>query len=43
MKRTNSIRSFFLLVLTAVIWGLAFVAQEVGAQYLGTFTFNGFR
>ena len=43
MKRTNSIRSFFLLVLTAVIWGLAFVAQEVGAQYLGTFTFNGIR
>ncbi len=43
MKRKNQIQSFFLLVLTAVIWGLAFVAQEVGAQYLGTFTFNGIR
>lgn len=32
-----------LLVITAVIWGLAFVAQEVGAEYVGTFTFNGIR
>lgn len=32
-----------LLLTTAIIWGLAFVAQEVGAQYLGTFSFNGIR
>ena len=43
MKRTHQIQSFVLLVLTAAIWGFAFVAQEVGAQYLGTFTFNGIR
>lgn len=36
-------KSMFLLVLTAVIWGFAFVAQQVGAEYLGTFTFNGIR
>ena len=32
-----------LLVITAIIWGLAFVAQEVGAEYVGTFTYNGVR
>lgn len=36
-------KSMFLLLITATIWGLAFVAQEVGAEYLGTFTFNGIR
>lgn len=36
-------KSLFLLVLTAIIWGLAFVAQEVGAEYVGTFTYNGVR
>jgi len=42
---TNSqtIRSNLLLLTTAAIWGFAFVAQRVGAQYLGTFTFNGVR
>ena len=43
MKNTRQIRATFLLLLTAVIWGLAFVAQEVGAEYLGTFSFNGIR
>lgn len=32
-----------LLFLTAAIWGFAFVAQRVGAQYVGAFTFNGIR
>jgi drug/metabolite transporter (DMT)-like permease len=32
-----------LLLLTAVIWGFAFVAQRVGSQYVGAFTFNGIR
>lgn len=36
-------KSMFLLLITAIIWGLAFVAQQVGAEYLGTFTFNGIR
>ncbi len=36
-------KSIVLLFLTAIIWGFAFVAQKVGAQYVGAFTFNGIR
>lgn len=36
-------KSIILLFLTAIIWGFAFVAQKVGAQYVGAFTFNGIR
>ncbi len=32
-----------LLLLTAAIWGFAFVAQRVGSQYVGALTFNGIR
>ena len=32
-----------MLFLTAFIWGTAFVAQSVGMDYLGPFTFNGIR
>lgn len=39
MKKTQ-IRNSFLLLLTAVIWGVAFVAQSVGMDYVGAFTFN---
>lgn len=35
--------SDLLLMLTAAIWGFAFVAQRVGAVYLGAFTYNGIR
>ncbi len=28
------------LLLTALIWGVAFVAQSVGMQYIGPYTFN---
>ncbi len=38
-----SLRKTLLLVLTALIWGLAFVAQSVGADYVGTFTFLAMR
>ena len=37
------ITSAFMLVLTAMIWGFAFVAQRVGAESLGAFYFNGIR
>lgn len=40
---TKKIKSTFLLFLTAIIWGFAFVAQRVGADYVGAFTFNGIR
>lgn len=33
----------FLLLLTAAIWGFAFVAQSVGTEYVGPFTFNCLR
>jgi drug/metabolite transporter (DMT)-like permease len=36
-------KSTVFLVLTATIWGFAFVAQRVGADYLRPFTFNGIR
>ncbi len=29
--------------MTAIIWGFAFVAQRVGAEFVGAFTFNGIR
>lgn len=32
-----------LLLLAAIIWGFAFVAQRVGMDYIGPFTFNGIR
>lgn len=33
-------KSNLLLLLTAVIWGFAFVAQRLGMEYIGPFTFN---
>ena len=33
------IRNSLLLLLTATIWGVAFVAQSVGMDYVGPFTF----
>lgn len=37
------LRNSFLLLLTATIWGTAFVAQSVGMDYVGPFTFNMLR
>jgi len=37
------LKSSLLLLLTAAIWGFAFVAQRVGAEYMPPFAFNGFR
>jgi drug/metabolite transporter (DMT)-like permease len=36
-------KSNLLLLLAAAIWGFAFVAQRVGMDYIGPFTFNGVR
>jgi len=33
----------FTLLLSAIIWGFAFVAQRAGMRYVGPFTFNGLR
>jgi drug/metabolite transporter (DMT)-like permease len=40
---TQTLKSNLILLLTAIIWGFAFVAQRVGAAYVGPFTFNGVR
>jgi drug/metabolite transporter (DMT)-like permease len=39
----QELKSNILLLLTAAIWGFAFVAQRVGGQLVGAFTFNGIR
>jgi len=42
-ERSRTLRSDSLLLLAAVIWGFAFVAQRVGMEYVGPFGFNGVR
>jgi drug/metabolite transporter (DMT)-like permease len=37
------LRSDLILLVAALIWGLAFVAQRVGMEFVGPFTFNGAR
>lgn len=41
--KQGTLKADILLLLTAAIWGLAFVAQRVGMDYVGPFTFNALR
>ncbi len=41
--KPRAVRADFLMLITAAIWGFAFVAQRVGMDYVGPFTFNGVR
>lgn len=41
--KSRQIRNSLLLVLTALIWGSAFVAQRQGGDAVGPFSFNGIR
>ena len=41
--RAGTVKSDALLLTTAIIWGFAFVAQRIGMDYVGPFTFNGIR
>ncbi len=41
--KTTTVKSDFILLLTAAIWGFAFVAQRVGMEFVGPFFFNGIR
>ena len=41
--RSRSVLNDSLLLITALIWGLAFVAQRVGMDHVGPFTYNGIR
>ena len=40
---SKKMQSNILLLLTAIIWGSAFVAQKSGMEYVEPFTFNGIR
>ena len=42
-KEKVPVRNSLLLLLTATIWGIAFVAQSVSMDYIGGFTFNSIR
>ncbi len=43
MPTEKSLRSEAILLLTALIWGLAIAAQRVGMEFMGPYTFNGLR
>jgi drug/metabolite transporter (DMT)-like permease len=43
MLTSNTLKAELLLLLAAVIWGFAFVAQRVGMDHVGPFTYNGVR
>ncbi|WP_243309858.1 DMT family transporter [Fundidesulfovibrio agrisoli] len=40
---SRSLRADILLLITALVWGFAFVAQRVGMEHVGPFVFNGVR
>ena len=42
-KETSTLKNSLLLLLTATIWGVAFVAQSVSMDYIGGFTYNAVR
>ena len=39
----STVKSDLILLLAAIIWGFAFVAQRVGMEYVGPYTYNGVR
>lgn len=43
MEKKNTTRGIVFLVTAAVVWGFAFVAQRLGSDHVGAFTFNGAR
>ncbi|MEN8200070.1 MAG: DMT family transporter [Thermodesulfobacteriota bacterium] len=43
LQTDSSLRANLLLLITALIWGLSFVAQRQGMEHMGPFTFNGAR
>ncbi len=40
---SKATRSYLLLLLCSIIWGFAFVAQRLGAEHLGAYSFNAAR
>ena len=43
MEKKTTGKGIAFLIITAVVWGLAFVAQSVGSEHVNTFVFNGIR
>ncbi|SEO82252.1 DMT family transporter [Paenibacillus sp. OV219] len=43
MNKQKQLQSSLLLLITAFIWGFAFVAQRQGMEHIGPFTFNAVR
>ncbi len=43
MQKKNTTKGIIFLVTAAVVWGFAFVAQRLGSDHVGAFTFNGSR
>ncbi len=43
MEKKTTPKGILFLVITAVVWGFAFVAQTAGSSHVGTFLFNGIR
>ncbi|MEG1548238.1 MAG: DMT family transporter [Clostridia bacterium] len=41
--KNKRIQSNIMLVITALIWGVSFVAQSIGMKHVGPFTFNAVR
>ena len=42
-KQQIPLKNSLFLLLAAIIWGIAFVAQSVGMKYVGGFTFSAVR
>jgi len=43
MKQPSQITGNILMIITAALWGFAFVAQKTGMEYLGPFMFSAIR
>lgn len=43
MSKSHTLRQSAILILAALVWGISFVSQSEGMDYIGTFTFNGIR
>ena len=43
VSNKTSLKGILMLLLTALIWGTGFIAQSVGMESIGAFTFNGIR
>ena len=41
--KSKKVKSTLILLLTAIIWGFAFVAQRAGSEHVGSFTYNAVR